>query len=84
MTDSYDSTSDQRTAVGNNTRFQYRTLTDDEQARMHWFKERGQEFIDMCRELQGQSEGAAAGREFTLAITHMEDAVMRAVRGVTG
>jgi hypothetical protein len=84
MTDNYDSTGGQRTAVGNETRFQYRTLTEDEQAQMAWLKERGQEFIDHCQELHGNTESAAKGREFALAITHMEDAVMRAVRGVTG
>lgn len=81
VSEKYDSTSDQRTEVGNATRQQYRKLTEDEQFQMAKFKDMGQNFIDLCRELQAKKP--AAGREFALAITHMEDAVMRAVRGIT-
>jgi hypothetical protein len=41
----------------------------------------GADFIQTCEELR--EKRPEAGREFSLAITHMEDAVMRAVRGVT-
>lgn len=75
-----DSTSDERT-VNNSARQQYRVLTDQEKFSVDWFKEKGQEIID---QLEGQRKvKPEAGREFSLAITHMEDAIMRAVRGIT-
>jgi hypothetical protein len=77
----YDSTDDQRTQVGNDTRNQYRTLSDEEQRDMQVIKDSGQALIDYCRKLQAAKP--EAGREFALAITHVEDAVMRAVRGIT-
>ena len=78
--DTVSSTSDDRT-VNNSTRQQYRVLDGAEKAAVSWFKEKGEEFIRSCRIYQ--DEKPEAGREFSLAITHMEDAVMRAVRGVT-
>jgi hypothetical protein len=77
----YSSTDDKRTEVGNGTRQQYRTLSALEQAAMADLKDAGEAFIRHCRALQ--ADKPEAGREFALAITHMEDAVMRAVRGVT-
>lgn len=78
--DTVSSTSDDRT-VNNSTRQQYRVLDEDEKREVDWFKRQGAEFIATCEALR-QSK-PEAGREFSLAITHMEDAVMRAVRGVT-
>ncbi len=74
------STGDDRT-VNNSTRQQYRILSDEEKEVVDWFKETGAEFILRTNHLRGIKP--EAGREFSLAITHMEDAVMRAVRGVT-
>lgn len=75
-----ESTSDERT-VNNSTRQQYRVLNDDEKRQVDFFKESGAKFIEICDELKAAKP--EAGREFALAVTHMEDAVMRAVRGVT-
>ncbi len=74
------STSDERT-INNSTRQQYRVLSDAEKASVDWFKESGAAFIAHASRIK--FERPEAGREFSLAITHMEDAVMRAVRGVT-
>lgn len=79
-TERVDSTSDDRT-VNNSTRQQYRVLNDEEKKAVDWFKEFGAEFITYCE--QCRNENPEAGREFSLAITHAEDAVMRAVRGIT-
>lgn len=78
--DTVSSTSDDRT-VNNSTRQQYRVLDEDEKRDIDWLKSRGEEFIATCETLR--SAKPEAGREFSLAITHMEDAVIRAVRGVT-
>lgn len=78
--DTVSSTGDDRT-VNNSTRQQYRVLSDEEKEVVDWFKETGAEFILRTNQLKGIKP--EAGREFSLAITHMEDAVMRAVRGVT-
>lgn len=75
-----DSTSDERT-VNNSTRQQYRVLDDNEKAQVDRFKTLGADFIQLCE--TNKLCKPEAGREFALAITHMEDAVMRAVRGVT-
>lgn len=75
-----DSTSDERT-VNNSTRQQYRVLDDSEKAAVDRFKAMGEEFILSCN--CHKIAKPDAGREFSLAITHMEDAVMRAVRGIT-
>lgn len=78
--ESVKSTSDER-VVNNSTRQQYRVLSDEEKATVDWLKATGSSFIEHCEVLR--SERPEAGREFSLAITHMEDAVMRAVRGIT-
>lgn len=75
-----DSTSDDR-VKNNSTRQQYRVLSEEEKASVDWLKGNGEAFIQHCRELQ--KARPEAGREFALAITHAEDAVMRAVRGIT-
>lgn len=75
-----DSTSDNRT-INNSTRQQDRVLSDEEKFSVDWFKTKGEEII---QQLEGQrTVKPEAGREFSLAITHMEDAVMRAIRGIT-
>lgn len=75
-----DSISDERT-VNNSTRQQYRVLNDFEKKQVDRCKTAGDAFIEQCRNLM--ADKPEAGREFSLAITHMEDAVMRAVRGIT-
>lgn len=78
--DTVESTSDERT-VNNSARQQYRVLSDEEKRSVDWFKSKGQEIIE---QLDGQRKvRPEAVREFLLAITHMEDAIMRAVRGIT-
>lgn len=78
--DTVESTSDERT-VNNSARQQYRVLNDEEKRSVDWFKSKGQEIIE---QLDGQRKvRPEAAREFSLAITHMEDAIMRAVRGIT-
>lgn len=74
------STSDNRT-VNNSTRQQYRVLNENEKEQIDLLKKTGSIFIETCEALR--SAKPEAGREFSLAITHTEDAVMRAVRGIT-
>lgn len=70
------STSDER--VENNVmRHEYRMLTADEKAMMQAVKDTGLAFHDMCEEI-GQS------RELSLAKTKIEEAVMWAVKHITG
>lgn len=78
--DTVSSTSDDR-VVNNSTRQQYRVLDAEEKLNVDVIKQTGDTFIEFCRGLMEKKP--EAGREFSLAITHMEDAVMRAVRGVT-
>lgn len=78
--DTVSSTSDDR-VVNNSTRQQYRVLNDNEKEQVDQLKKTGEIFIETCEALRLAKP--EAGREFSLAITHMEDAVMRAVRGVT-
>lgn len=70
-----DSTSDQRT-VNNAMRHQYRVLTDDEKEKMQKTKDLGLAFWEWV-------DGLGNSREISLAKTHIEDAVMRAVRHLT-
>lgn len=70
------STSDER-VVNNVVRHEYRVLTDLEKAIVKDFKDKGLAFIQACDHLGVSSD-------LSLAKTHMEDAVMRAVRHVTG
>lgn len=78
-----DSASDGRTA-NNAVRHQYRTLTDEEKMEMQHIKDMGAEFISMLHRLGGTDpNGERMGsRDLALAQTHMEDAVMRAVRHI--
>jgi transcription initiation factor TFIID subunit TAF12 len=70
------SESDDRTA-NNVVRHQYRVLTEEEKASMVSIKDWGLGFI---REIDNK---VPAGRERSLAITKIEEAVMWAVKGLT-
>ena len=76
--------SDDRT-VNNAVRQTYRVLSDIEKKQMQAIKDAGQEFIDLLHIVGGTIPGADrfASRDLSLANTHIEDAVMRAVRHVT-
>jgi hypothetical protein len=84
MPDFVKSTSDART-VNNATRQHYRVLTDAEKAQVDIVKQRGAEFIAFLHEIGGTDPEAErmASRDLSLSMTHMEDAVMRAVRHIT-
>ena len=74
MSETISSTDDAR--VGNSpVRHGYRRLSDVEKARVAAIKDLGQAFLD------GIADGQ--GREFALARTRIEEAVMWAVKGVT-
>jgi hypothetical protein len=82
-----DSASDDRTA-NNAVRHQYRTLNDAEKAAMVSIKDKGAEFLTLLDNLQNGGElplasTANIGREFALARTKIEEAVMWAVKGLT-
>lgn len=71
-----DSTSDARTD-NNVMRHQYRVLSDDEKAEMQAVKDKGLEFYQMLEQM-------GASREISLAKTKIEEAVMWAVKHITG
>lgn len=71
-----DSTSDNR-IVNNTMRHQYKVLSDEEKAQMLKIKDLGLEFITYLNSFGSK-------REFSVAITHMETAVMWGVKGITG
>lgn len=71
-----DSTSDART-VNNVMRHQYRVLSDAEKAQMQAVKDKGLELHEMIQSI-GKS------RELSLAATKTEEAVMWAVKHITG
>lgn len=79
-----DSASDDRTA-NNAVRHQYRVLSDEEKAEMQHIKDMGAAFLAMLHRLGGTDPGGdrMGSRDLALAQTHMEDAVMRAVRHIT-
>ena len=77
MTEYVDSASDERT-VNNTMRHQYRALSDKEKAAMVRIKDHGAAFLTLIGEL------APAGREASIAKTKVEEAVMWAVKGLTG
>lgn len=72
-----DSAGDDRTA-NNDVRHQYRVLSDEEKAGMVAIKDAGAALIAAIR------AHAPAGREASLGITNAEQAVMWAVKGLTG
>lgn len=69
------STSDER-VVNNTVRHAYRVLNEDEKAAMQRIKDLGLELIEAI-------EAIGKGREYSLAITKTEEAVMWAVKGLT-
>lgn len=78
------STSDER-VTNNSARQTYRTLSEMEKAQVDSLKELGAMFIGLCHEIGGTDpDGERLGsRDLSLAVTHVEDAVMRAVRHIT-
>lgn len=79
-----DATSDGRT-VNNTHRHNYRILSDDEKRQVQQLKDMGAAFTAKLHELGGTDPAGDrfASRDLSLANTHAEDAVMRAVRHVT-
>jgi len=71
------SESDART-VNNDVRHQYRVLSDDEKRAMTNLKDTGLRFLEMI------DLYVPKGREASLAKTKIEEAVMWAVKGLTG
>lgn len=84
MNEQVESTSDDRT-VNNTVRHNYRVLSDAEKAMMAEIKDMGAAFIAKLHEIGGTVPGGErfASRDLSLANTHAEDAVMRAVRHIT-
>ena len=83
------STDDTRT-VNNAVRHTYRVLSDTEKLQMQAVKDAGATFISLLHEIGGTQppqyanvDARFASRDLSLANTHMEDAVMRAVRHIT-
>lgn len=85
MTDTVLSASDER-VKNNAVRHQYRTLTDEEKAQMVAVKDIGLAFITKLHEIGGTDpEGDRfASRNLALSFGHIEDAVYRAVKHITG
>lgn len=79
-----DSASDDRTA-NNAVRHAYRVLNEQEKFYMNAVKDVGASFIRLLHTMGGTVvEGDKfASRDLSLANTHIEDAVMRAVRHIT-
>lgn len=79
-----DSAGDERTA-NNAVRHKYRVLSDLEKAQMQEIKDLGAAFISKLHEIGGTDPAGDrfGSRDLSLANTHAEDAVMRAVRHVT-
>lgn len=77
MPETVDSASDDRVA-NNAVRHQYRVLTDDEKAGMVAVKDAGALMLTLI------DRHAPSGREAALARTKVEEAVMWAVKGITG
>jgi len=71
-----DSTSDDRT-VNNVMRHQYRVLSDAEKASMKAIKDKGLELHELVKSI-------GTSRELSLAATKTEEAVMWAVKHITG
>jgi hypothetical protein len=72
-----DSASDERIA-NNSLRHQYRVLTEQEKSSMLLIKDWGVDFLRLI------DTAIPAGREASLAKTKIEEAVMWAVKGLTG
>lgn len=70
------STSDER-VINNVMRHEYRVLSDDEKVSMVHIKDMGVAFLNAIRDCVPE------GREANIAKTHIETAVMWAVKGIT-
>lgn len=77
MTTTVDSSTDARTA-NNTVRHQYRVLTEEEKKAMLAVKDAGLSFLEIV------DNYCKPGRETSLAKTNAEQAVMWAVKGITG
>lgn len=85
MPEKFESTDDKR-VTNNIMRHNYRKLTDEEKSYVEWIKDHGLTFVEMLHRIgktdtTGDRQGS---RNLSLAQTHMEDAVMRAVKHLTG
>jgi len=86
-----DSDSDQR-VVNNSMRHRYKVLDDDEKRQMVAVKDLGLDFVRLLHSIGGTLPSddqsfdriPQRSRDLALAQTHIEDAVMRAVRHITG
>ncbi len=89
LNESFGSTDDQR-VTNNILRHNYRTLSPPEKDQMQMVKDAGLDFITLLHEIGGTDappiteHTRQASRDLSLAQTHMEDAVMRAVKHITG
>jgi len=79
--------------VNNTMRHKYRPLTDEEKENMVKVKDAGLEFVRLLHDIGGTPEmvvadtprpGGQGSRELSVAQTKMEEAVMWAVKHVTG
>lgn len=84
MAETVSSTGDDRTA-NNAVRHQYRKLSEAEKAQMQRIKDMGAALITELHVIGGTDPtlDRFASRDLSLANTHIEDAVMRAVRHIT-
>lgn len=71
-----ESTSDERT-INNTVRHQYKVLNDIEKQQILSIKDQGLNFLNLLNQFQ-------PSRELSLAKTKIEEAVMWAVKGITG
>jgi len=72
-----DSTSDVRATANNTMRHQYRVLSDAEKQQMMAVK-------DLGLQMWGMVDSIGSSRELSLAKTKIEEAVMWAVKHITG
>lgn len=85
-----DSDSDERATVNNLMRHKYRVLTDQEDAQMLRIKDLGLDFVKLLHSVGGtptllaDKPAGQGSRELSVAQTKMEEAVMWAVKHVTG
>lgn len=88
----FPSTSDERSETNNLMRHNYRPLTDEEKQNMVDLKDKGLDFVRTLYRIGGTnydeeisgSNTRQASRELSLAQTKIEEAVMWAVKHVTG
>lgn len=81
MHETVSSTSDDRT-INNAMRHEYKALTDDEKEQMLNVKDLGLEFFEYIDVIELKAGGGT--RELALAKTKIEEAVMWAVKHITG